>query len=369
MNYCADIHNNLTISLTSNGIKVGACCWEKTATTVNNWANIWNAPNLTRLRDINKQDQLDQNACSQCIYMEQHGESSRRTGVNEYYKTQDVDQPGPRGLEITIDYTCNLACVYCGPELSTQWRLELQTPKKQFPIRLAQPDIITILDSLDLSNLNNVHFYGGDPLFTNTHEIILNYIDKRVGLDKIYAWYNTNGTLRVNERVQELWSRCRLVKVFFSIDDIGPRFEYLRYGAVWNEVEDNMLWYKDVMPSNVMFTVQPIISCLNALHHYEIINWKTKYFDTNREGDFTDVSRHNVFGKFELTSMPAELLEKSLENNSQDAWFVNFVKSFKYNPVQFKNTCMLIEQLDKRRGNNFSTVFPDLVPYFVQAAS
>jgi MoaA/NifB/PqqE/SkfB family radical SAM enzyme len=175
-NYCADIHNNLTISLTRNGIKLGACCWDKSTKVPSDLANLWNASNLTRLRELNKLDQLDSYACKQCIYMEQNGGSSRRTGVNEYYKIQETDLSGPRGLEITIDFTCNIACVYCSPELSTQWRLELNTPKKQFPIRLAQPDIIALLDTLDLSNLNNIHFYGGDPLFTNTHEVILNYI-------------------------------------------------------------------------------------------------------------------------------------------------------------------------------------------------
>jgi sulfatase maturation enzyme AslB (radical SAM superfamily) len=365
-NYCADIHNNLTISLTRNGIKLGACCWDKSTKVPSDLANLWNASNLTRLRELNKLDQLDSYACKQCIYMEQNGGSSRRTGVNEYYKIQETDLSGPRGLEITIDFTCNIACVYCSPELSTQWRLELNTPKKQFPIRLAQPDIIALLDTLDLSNLNNIHFYGGDPLFTNTHEVILNYIDKQVGLDKIYAWYNTNGTLRVNDRVQELWSRCRLVKVFFSIDDIGPRFEYIRYGATWNEVEDNMLWYKDTMPSNVMFTIQPTVSCLSALHHYELLDWKKQYFDTNKEGDLTDINRHNVFNKFELTSMPQELLDKVLVNNSQDSWFVDFVKSFKFNPIQRENTRRLIAELDQRRGCDFSATFPDLVPYFVQ---
>jgi hypothetical protein len=157
-----------------------------------------------------------------------------------------------------------------------------------------------------------------------------------------------------------------LVKVFFSIDDIGPRFEYIRYGATWNEVEDNMLWYKDTMPSNVMFTIQPTVSCLSALHHYELLDWKKQYFDTNKEGDLTDINRHNVFNKFELTSMPQELLDKVLVNNSQDSWFVDFVKSFKFNPIQRENTRRLIAELDQRRGCDFSATFPDLVPYFVQ---
>lgn len=363
-NFCADIHNNLAITLTPNGLQVGACCWEKSAAVVQSWDNLWQAQNLIKLRELNKENKLDPRACQQCIYMEKSSNSSRRTGVNTYYNSTETDFLGPRGLEIKIDFTCNIACVYCGPYNSTQWRLELDTPKKQFPIRLSQPDIIKVLDSLDLSRLDNIHFYGGDPLFTNTHEVILKYIDQRVGLDKIYAWYNTNGTLRVNERVQELWSRCRLVKVFFSVDDVGPRFEYIRYGAIWNEVEDNMLWYKDVMPSNVMFTLQPTISCLNALHHYELMEWKRKYFNTNREGDVTDVTRHNVFGTFELTSMPNKLMDQVLSNNNMDEWFFNYVGSFKFNQFKLAQTKKLITQLDERRGCNFAATFPDLVPYF-----
>jgi hypothetical protein len=364
-NFCADIHNNLSISLTPTGVQVKACCWEQNPTLINNSSNIWQTKKLQDLREINKQDKLDPVSCIQCIRMEQNGGSSRRIGVNQYYNSTDTDLSGPRGLEIEIDYTCNIACVYCGPHISTQWRLELGSPKNQFPIRMTQPDIIKILDNLDLSNLDNIHFYGGEPLLTNTHEIILNYIDQRIGLEKIYVWYNTNGTVRVSQRVQELWSCCKLIKIMFSIDDIGTRFEYMRYGAVWHEVEDNLLWYKDVMPSNVMFVLNPAISCLSALHHYELIAWKKQYFDTNREGDLTDVNRHNVFKNFELNSMPNELMEKCLQLNSTDVWYQNFVKSFKYNEANNKKSKILIAELDARRGCNFAATFPDLVPYFV----
>lgn len=365
-NYCADIHNNLSITLTvSRDIQVAACCWEALPTSIDKNQDPWQTPNLIRLRELNKQDQLDIKSCGQCIYMEKNGNSSRRTGINEYYNSTATDLSGPKGLEIKIDFTCNIACVYCGPWNSTQWQLELKTPKKQYPIRMAEPDIIQLLDRIDLSNLDNIHFYGGDPLLTNTHQTILNYIDQRVGLSNIYVWYNTNGTIRVNQRTQELWSRCRIVKVFFSIDDVGERFEYIRYGAVWNEVVDNMLWYREAMPSNVMFTIQPTISCLNALHHYELLKWKKEYFDTNREGDFTDVTRHNVFRRFELTSMPDKLMQKCLELNSQDLWYQDFIKSFKYNADSHDQTKKLISSTDARRGCNFSATFPDLVPYFI----
>jgi sulfatase maturation enzyme AslB (radical SAM superfamily) len=362
-NFCADIHNNLSISLTNQGVRIGPCCWFRNTDAMAN-DDPWNHPRLIDIRQANKNNLLDNIGCNQCIYMEQNGGSSRRTGINQYYDSYETDLSGPRGLEISIDYTCNIACIYCGPDLSTQWRNELGVDKKKFPIRMAEHDIVALLDKIDLTNLDNIHFYGGDPFFTRTHEIILNYVDKRVGLSNIYVWYNSNGTLRVPTRVFDLWEKCRLIKVYFSIDDIGRRFEYLRYGAVWQEVEDNMLWYKEVSPVNTMFVIQPTLSCLNLYYHQELLNWKSANFNTNRLGDLTDVTGHNVFGKFELTAMPDELLHKSLQNNKMNQWIVDFASSFKHNPTALVNTINEIKLLDQRRNQCFSQIFPEIAPYF-----
>jgi hypothetical protein len=364
-NFCSDIHNNLSLTLYKNGIRVTPCCWYKEENLITDLTqDLWNNELLIDLRKSNAQDQELSNGCQQCVFMERNGTTSRRTGVNEYYNSTATNLSGPRGLEISFDYTCNLACIVCGPSLSTQWRLELETPKKEFPIRLDDLDIIKVLENLDLSNLDNIHFYGGDPLLTRTHEIILNYIDKKFGLDKIYVWYNTNGTVRVNQRVLDLWSKCRLIKVYFSIDDVGPRFEYIRYGASWAEVEDNVFWFKEHSPVNTMFTIQPTLNCLNALHHYEITHWKEQNFNTNRLGDFTDLSRHNAFGQYELTAMPGELVQKCLNNHTSDSWYTEFLQGFKFSPTQLEKTKQAIRVLDQRRGCNFSKTFPDLVPYF-----
>lgn len=362
-NFCADIHNNLSIILTKTGVIVKPCCWYQEDIIPTD--NIWDSKKLIEIRDNNKNNLLDPTGCKQCIYMEKaNHDQSRRTGVNTYYKSTATDLNGPRGLEISIDYTCNLACVYCTPLVSTQWRNELSLDKKIFPIRLNEQSIVEILDKLDLSNLDNIHFYGGDPFFTKTHEVVLDYLDKRIGLKNLYIWYNTNGTLRVPEHIFDLWNKCKLIKIYFSIDDIGSRFEYIRYGAVWNEVSDNMLWYKEFSPVNVMFTLQPTISCLNLFYHRELLDWKAKHFDTNRLGDFTDLTRHNVFEKFTLDSVPPDLLDKCIANNKEDKWLINLSKSFTFNPESLANTIKEIKILDQRRKLDFSKVFPELSQYY-----
>lgn len=369
-NFCADIHNNISLYLTPSGVKVGHCCLDLKHVLPDN-KNYWNTTRLVDIRKLNSDsDQLDKEICARCISTEGTNSGGRRLGVNQYYKdTLGVDHTipataGPRGMQIKIDYTCNLACVYCGPADSTQWRLELGTDKKIYPIRLKQPDIIEILDNMDLSNLDNLHFHGGDPLFTNTHQIILEYLDKRVGLDKLFVWYNTNGTMQVNQRVLELWDKCRLIKVYFSLDDVGDRFEYIRYGAKWQEVEQNLYWFRDNCPVNTMFTLQPTLSCLNVLHHHELMDWKRANFDTNRLGDHVDISRHEVYGTLSLDVIPPALLQKCIENNKEDPWFVNFIKGFKFDEHKFGEAKAEIHKLNVRRNLDFAKIFPELAEFY-----
>ena len=56
----------------------------------------------------------------------------------------------------------------------------------------------------------------------------------------------------------------------------------------------------------------------------------------------------------------------SFSANKEDAWAVEFLTSFKFNPLQHRATIQLIKELDARRGLNFEKVFPELVPYFTK---
>ena len=303
--------------------------------------------------------------CSQCVAMENGGEVSRRTGINSYYGTDPVVLSGPRGLEINIDYTCNLACIVCGPELSTKWRLELANPAiKQLPVRLDNDQIVQILDQMDLSNLDNIHFYGGEPFLTPTHEVILEYIDKKVGLDKIYVWYNTNGTVKVKQKIFDLWARCKMVRIYFSIDDVGARFEYIRYPASWSETEDTMFWFRENSPVNVLLAVQPTINCVNAYYHQDIMRWINDKFDTNRVGDKNLVTRHPASGTFQLSAMPRELIDLCIARNQQDAWMSKFLESVVPNEDHTALARSHLKTFDHRRSLDFAKIFPDLGIYF-----
>ena len=118
----------------------------------------------------------------------------------------------------------------------------------------------------------------------------------------VTVYYNTNGTIRVMQSVFDLWSKFKLVKLDFSIDDIGERFNYQRTNADWKTVEENMFWYRETSPVNMMFGINRTISKLNKDHTQELDDWFKDNFPTNRLGDSNDFSNQLATGPTALDS-------------------------------------------------------------------
>jgi hypothetical protein len=65
-----------------------------------------------------------------------------------------------------------------------------------------------------------------------------------------------------------------LVEIAFSIDDLGDRFEYQRYGAVWKEVNDNIEKINALRSSNPIKTqICCTINIQNIWNMPEICEW------------------------------------------------------------------------------------------------
>jgi len=148
--YCPRIHHGLIITQSSKKtINYGACCWGKEVVP----GEVVNFDHgmLQNLRLGNQQNELPKNYCQTCISQENAGKHSMRQG---YIATHGdaTYTPGLQYLDINLDYTCNLACVTCGPALSTTWRKELKIHSTN-----VRPDLDKFTDQvlapLDLSQL------------------------------------------------------------------------------------------------------------------------------------------------------------------------------------------------------------------------
>ena len=143
--------------------------------------------------------------------------------------------------------------------------------------------------------------------------------------------YNTNATILPTAQLVELWNQFNLVKLDFSIDDIGPRFNYQRYPADWNQVTDNLQWFLNQGPHNCMLAVNTTVSVLNYYTIAELDQWLNQNFYVSQFTDPIEHRRQPVFGIL------------SMDN-------IN-------NPYKIQE---YLDSLDSRRGTDWKSTFPEL---------
>ena len=132
-----------------------------------------------------------------------------------------------------------------------------------------------------LPDVEYFEFTGGEPFLIKEH---FNILEKSVELGhskKQIVHYNTNGTTYPDHAVKNIWPHFKLVEVAFSIDDIGERFEYQRYGAIWKEVNKNIHKINSLRSTNPIKTqICCTINIQNIWNMPEICEWiESMHFD------------------------------------------------------------------------------------------
>jgi hypothetical protein len=114
--------------------------------------------------------------------------------------------------------------------------------------------------------VEQIYFAGGEPLMMGEHYNILDELERRGRFD-VKLIYNTNFThVKLKDRtVFDYWKNFESVAVGASLDDMGPRAEYIRKGTDWAVIEQNRIRMLEICP-NVDFYISPTVSILNAMH-------------------------------------------------------------------------------------------------------
>ncbi len=178
------------------------------------------------------------------------GRMSKRKAT--YIKLKNVKQDytenavAPIFLDLKLGNICNLKCRICGSWSSSKWAQEeidiaggenelarQQLLNGQWPRKVpswweALEDALPFVEYLE--------FTGGEPFLINEHFDLLEKLVEKGDASKIDIHYNTNGTSWPVR--SELWKHFKRVEIAFSIDDVGKRFEYQRYGTRWEETQE-----------------------------------------------------------------------------------------------------------------------------------
>jgi len=335
MTKCVLIKHGLTFNSSNN---YGTCCYNPT--------------NPLKYTSNN----IDPVGCRACIDQEANGIFSYRQGANQKYGLEH-DHQLPIVLDVIPNKNCDLACKICNPASSSTWA-KLSNIKIDSTYNVNLLDFKNAFNHVDLSQVQEINFSGGEPFLNNNIQRYINQLSDRVDFSKITLRFSTNGSHQLNAKLTNFFLQFALVQARFSLDDINEGHEYQRWPSKWPQWEANWKLFLERMPHNTMPSINRTISLLNINRLHLLDNWHQQY-QTNKFGDPIELIDHYAFGSYSLNNLPAALKEYISKNRDihARAWGAVKNRPATTNIINLRQTIIEHDQLHKTSMNEFN---PDL---------
>lgn len=354
-NWCPQIFRSIFIDrFNDDKIYVAPCCQAAGKLESVETFDFQTSPYLTELRKQFVNNEKPR-ACHRCWTAEDLGHKSRRQSAIEFFDIPPSTDVILEGLDHSATWACNLACIMCSPYSSSTWATELGYSKdKLFEIGRQFQKSNNFLDKMDLSNIKIIHFNGGEPMLNNDQAHLLEQLDKQGVLKDTFISYNTNGTVAPTKKIVDLWSRARLVKIFFSIDAVKSAFEYIRWPASWEVTSNNILDMKANLSSNVMFGFNTTVGSYNLLEMPDVVDWFEQNLNNNREGDPSDFC-WKVANNFDIKHLPKNIKIYAIDKFASFGRLDGIVSYLKSTLQHLEDTSWQekLYQLDTRRNSDW----------------
>ena len=208
-------------------------------------------------------------------------------------------------LEFNGSNICNLACLHCSPKFSSKWLIEWKKLEKSLPLGILDPAknekrssefltnsdlVLKNLKELDLTELRNVMFKGGEPMLNNETLSALEYFDTISILSKLEIQIITNGTI-ANEKILQLLNKAKKVLITISVDGVGKLNEYIRYGgdSDTQNLQKNIKLFSSFIKT-VEITLSVSVMVYNIFNLLEIRKfWYTELIKYHRSVPFFNI--------------------------------------------------------------------------------
>lgn len=264
--------------------KVFPCCIAESfmpvATYKGSLEKVWNAEKMKELR-IDMINDRPNKMCTRCYDLEASGvHSLRKTSLGSFGKYFDavektkkdgtVDEMQLRYLDIRFSNLCNFKCRTCGPDLSSAWVDDHEALHGELPFKVLRIES-GIWDEIKpyLGQVEVAYFAGGEPVICDElYQILDHWIE--IGHFKVSLGYTTNFSILKykGKSVLDYWKKFPDTRISASLDDSGPRAEYLRKGTIWKQIEANRRLMLEECP-HIYFEITPTIGIYNVWHFPE----------------------------------------------------------------------------------------------------
>jgi organic radical activating enzyme len=365
-----------------------------------NLGDFHNSPIQLETRQAMLDGKWPGHGCEYCKAIEESGGISDRMSFNAGSKESNIPpelfldnkavRVTPTLIEVSLNHTCNMSCVYCGPAYSSMWEAEeernssdrLRPREDLFDQETYQKVITQFYDWLDrnLKYLKDLHILGGEP----THqpelfkliEILKTHPDTQ--LDTLCIFTNLKMSKRkmvllcdtLNSLIEV--GNIKDVTIMASLDCWGKSQEYLRTGLRLSETDYNLRYISENYP-NIHLHVHGTITALTIPTIVDLVN---KIIELN------NIKTNNkITASWSLVEEYDYLHPRIMPIGFYDSWLddlINIVDQHKlqYNlPSKFSSykkylnsiepdfqkiqeLILYLDKLDKRRNTNWRSTFP-----------
>lgn len=264
-------------------------------------------------------------------------------------------------LDLRWRNTCNLACVYCGPDLSSKWADELKDTSYTIDETVLEKNKKYIFDRLD--NIDHVYLAGGEPLLINENLELLELLSERN--PDVEIRINTNLSVTNNKIFQKLIT-FKNVKWTVSVEAIADKYEYIRYPGKWDRFYNNLI---DLKNKNSDINFNMVWCILNAESIFECVE---KLQEIGFHENAFIIQCLDYPPGLNVQNLPALVLEnikstiKNKLSTTDPAYWLHKSLKIMYNYISDPTSSDLdltfdyLKSLDQRRGLDSRAVFPFL---------
>lgn len=341
--------------------------------------------------------------CDYCKNIEDSGgQSDRITNLNfpgVYHPAElDTDPAAtrvtPRILEVYLDNTCNLKCLYCGPYFSSLWDVEnkkygyfqkgnLTISDKFVKSKNIQTNIQKLLDWIKQHghNLTIFNILGGEPLYQKDLEDCLELFENYPAPNlKLQIFTNLNTTIghltKIVQRIKHLVdSDClREFEITASLDCWGAEQEYVRYPlnlSTWEENFNYVLsqpWINLIINSTITpLTVKTLPTLLDKMNQWRQVRPIYHYQNSVNSPSYMFI---DIFGDIFVDDFNKALALKP-ESTPEEVSSKNYLQGIATqsahrgpNIPEITKLYDFLNEMDRRRGTDWQVTFPWLVYEF-----
>ena len=360
--------------------------------------NFHNIPEKIKQREKMLAGEWPGEGCEHCKNIEDAGGTSDRMihlDMPGYNSPSELDQDPtattvtPKVLEIYFSNTCNLKCVYCSPDLSSQIQQEnnkfgefnknnvlLWEHKLPEEFKDASDQMFVWLDK-NIHELDKLMVLGGEPFIQKQTYRLIDFLSERslpnldlvffsnltIEHEKFKAYMQTLEKLRTDGNIGN-------INIVGSIDCWGPEAEFIRNGLDLELFEKNFVYVLE--NTNFILNINSVLTPLSTKTLSGLVDkinqWSKKrivYWSMMKAAG-RDCLHPTIFGNKLLDHGFNQALElydtmNDPEKTAYKDYFVGIGKEIEQTPENKQLQSELqtyLEELDRRRGTDYKVTFP-----------